>query len=68
MVSCFSATSLKIFEKFSKKIEKYVIVNRQGHHNIRNGIVWAHTGHSTGTCTATLCVVEHTEKFESFQK
>ena len=24
----------------------------------RNGIVWAQTGHSTCTCTATLCVVE----------
>ena len=35
----------------------YVIMNRQGHHNIRNGIVWE-TGHSTGTCTATLCVIE----------
>ena len=34
-----------------------VIMNRQGHHNIRNGIVWAQTGHSTGTCTATLCVM-----------
>ena len=32
-----------------------VIMNRHGHHNIRNGIVWAQTG---GTCTATLCVIE----------
>ena len=31
---------------------------RQRHHNIRNGIVWAQTGHSTCTCTATLCVIE----------
>ena len=37
-------------------IYTHVIVNRQGHHNIRNGTVWAQTGHSTGTCTATLCV------------
>ena len=29
------------------------IVNRQRHRNIRNGILWAQTGHSTGTCTAT---------------
>ena len=35
-----------------------VIMNRRGHHNIRNGIVWAQTGHSTGTCTATLLVIE----------
>ena len=33
----------------------YVIINRQGPHNIRNGILWAQTGHSTGTCTATVC-------------
>ena len=39
-------------------IYTHVIVNRQGHHNIRNGTVWAQTGHSTGTCTATLCVIE----------
>ena len=35
-----------------------VIVNRQGHHNIRNGNVWVQTSHSTCTCTATLCVIE----------
>ena len=35
-----------------------VTMNRHGHHNIRNGIVWAQTGDSTGTCTATLCVIE----------
>ena len=35
-----------------------VIMDRHGRHNIRNGIVWAQTGHSTGTCTATLFVVE----------
>ena len=33
----------------------YVIMNRHGHHNIRNGIVWVQTGHSTCTCTATVC-------------
>ena len=40
------------------------------HHNIRNGIVWAQTGHNTGTCTATLCVIEPRThlKFESFKK
>ena len=36
----------------------YVIMNRHGSHNIRNGIVWVQTGHSTCTCTATLLVVE----------
>ena len=29
-----------------------------GRHNIRNGIVWAQTGHSTGTWTVTLHVIE----------
>ena len=33
-----------------------VIMNRQGHHNIRNGIVWVQKGHSTCTWTATWCV------------
>ena len=36
-------------------IYTYVIMNRHGHHNIRNGIVWVQTGHSTCTCTATVC-------------
>ena len=35
-----------------------VIMNRHGSHNIRHGIVWVQTGHSTGTCTATWCVIE----------
>ena len=35
-----------------------VIVNRQGHLNIRIGILWAQTGHSTGTCTVSLHVIE----------
>ena len=45
-------------------------MNRHGHHNIQNGIVWAQTGHSTGTCTATLCVIKlwtH-QKFELLKK
>ena len=45
-----------------------VIVNRQGHHNIRNGIVWVQTSHST--CTVSLHVVElwtH-QKIESLKK
>ena len=33
----------------------YIYTCRHGHHNIRNGIVWAQTSHSTCTCTATLC-------------
>ena len=36
----------------------FVIMNRHGHQNIRNGIVWEQTGHSTGTYTAALCVIE----------
>ena len=50
-------------------LNKHVIMNRHGSHNIRNEIEWAQTGHSTGTCTATLLVVElwiH-QKFESFK-
>ena len=45
-------------------------MNRHGKHNIRNGIVWAQTSHRTGTCTATLCVIEPRthQKFESFKK
>ena len=35
-----------------------VIMNRHGHHNIRIGILWAQTGNSTSTCTATLCEIE----------
>ena len=35
-----------------------VVMNRHGHHNIRNGIVWAQTGHSTSTCTVSLHVIE----------
>ena len=38
----------------------YVIVNRQGSHNIRNGIAWAQPGHGTFTWTH--------QKFESFKK
>ena len=46
-------------------IYKHVIMNRHGSHNIRNGIAWAQTGHSTGTRTATLLVFElSTTKFE----
>ena len=53
-----------------KYINKVVIMNRHGHNNIRNGIVWVQTGHSTSTCTATLCVIEPRthQKFESFKK
>ena len=32
----------------------HVFVNRQRHHNIRNGIVWVQTGHSTCTFTAHI--------------
>ena len=47
-----------------------VIMNHQGHNNIRSGIVWVQTGHSTCTCTATLHVIEPRahQKFESYKK
>ena len=35
-----------------------VIMNRHGRHNIGIGIVRVQTGHSTGTRTATWCVIE----------
>ena len=56
----FARPSTIVSSFFANISYKYVrvIVNRQRHHNIRNGIVWAQTGHSTGTCTATLCVIE----------
>ena len=45
-------------------------MNHQGHNRIRIEIVRVHRGHSTGTCTATLCVIEPRthQKFESFKK
>ena len=47
-----------------------VIMSHQGHNNIRNGIVWVQTGHSTCTCTVTLHVIETrtNQKFESFKR
>ena len=45
-------------------------MNRHRHHNIRNGIVWVHTHHSTCTWRDTMCVIElwtH-QKFESLKK
>ena len=36
----------------------YVIMDRHEHHNIRNGFVWAQSGHSTRTCTVSLLVIE----------
>ena len=41
-----------------KNMKNYVVMYRQGHHNIRNGIVWVQTGHITGTCSATFFVIE----------
>ena len=35
-----------------------LIMNHQGHNNIRIGMVWVQRGHSTGTSAATLCVIE----------
>ena len=48
----------------------YDIMDRHGHNNIRNGILWVQTGHSSGTCTVTLSVIEPRthQKIESFKK
>ena len=54
MVSCFLLHLLH----FYIHLFVHVIMNRHGHDNIRIGIVWVQTGHSTCTCTATL-LVEH---------
>ena len=45
------------FRKNQKSVYTYIIMNRHGHNNIRNGIVCSQPGHSTCTCTATLCCV-----------
>ena len=34
-------------------------MDRHGRHNFRIGILWAQTDHSTGTCTATMCVIDN---------
>ena len=60
---CLSQPKPKFFKRFARPskmvscflLHIFVIVNRQKHHNIRNGFVWAQTSHSTSTCTATLC-------------
>ena len=48
----------------------HVIMNRHGHNNIRNGIVWVQTGHSTCTCTVSLHAIEPRthQKFESSEQ
>ena len=61
---CLSPPKTKINERFARPSTMvslkciYVIINRQGSRNIRHGIAWAQTGHSTCTSTATLCVFE----------
>ena len=35
-----------------------VYIHVERHNNIRNGIMWVQTSHSTRTCTVTLCVIE----------
>ena len=35
----------------------FLLMNRHGHHNIRNGIVWVQTGHSTCTFTDHMVFV-----------
>ena len=57
-----------ISQKKCVNVHICVIMNRQ--RTPQNGLVWVQTGHSTGTCTATLCVIEvrtH-QKLESFKK
>ena len=50
MVSCFLLhLNIYVYQ---------VTVNRQGRNKIRIGIVCAQSGHTTCTCTATLCVIE----------
>ena len=56
----FFATSLNIY------IYIYVFISRQGRKNIRNGIVWVQTSHSTCTCTDSLHV--STQKIRIVQK
>ena len=49
--------------------DMHVIMNRHGHNHIRNGIVWVQTGHSTCTCTATVCDwTLNTPKIRNVQK
>ena len=36
----------------------HVIMNRHGHHNIRNGIVWAQTSHKKHKDSHMVCVIE----------
>ena len=45
-------------------------MNRHGHNNIRNGIVWVQTGYSTCTCTVTQHVIgpRTHQKYESSEK
>ena len=51
---CATSLYLHMYKYF------YVIMTRDGRHNIRNGIAWAQTGHGTFTRTH--------QKFESFRK
>ena len=52
---CLSPPKPKFNERFARPSTMvslkciYVIINRQGSHNIRNGIAWAQTGHGTFT-------------------
>ena len=56
--TCCNNKCIYICIKININIYLYVKVNRQGHHNIRNGILWAQTGQNTCTCTVSLHVVE----------
>ena len=49
---------VQIYLYINKFVYIYVIMNRHGLNNIRNGIVWVQTGHSTCTCTVSLHVIE----------
>ena len=46
----------------------YVIMNHQGHHNVRNGIAWVQTGHSTCTLTTPKIRIVQRKKFRDDEK
>ena len=61
MVSCF-LTSQK------KEMKKCVIVNRQRHHKIRIGIVWAQTGHNKKNFATKKIEIESANQFQKLPK
>ena len=57
-----------IFKRIYTQIFIHVIMNCQGHNNIRNGIVWVQTRHSICTCTCMLFNFEHTKNSKRSKK